>query len=146
MPLYSHVVPRLPLQAEREGLLAPRPEPEPPKPLPLPLPGFLSGLLGKLVAAPAPAGPGGVGPRPVVFPETDMKTLNSLNNSLLFVGAVKRNADLDAAKKAAEAEAAAEAAAAEADGEAAKARSMAEAAEMEATPAARQPVGAAERR
>ncbi|PNW73530.1 hypothetical protein CHLRE_13g562750v5 [Chlamydomonas reinhardtii] len=133
-------------QAEREGLLAPRPEPEPPKPLPLPLPGFLSGLLGKLVAAPAPAGPGGVGPRPVVFPETDMKTLNSLNNSLLFVGAVKRNADLDAAKKAAEAEAAAEAAAAEADGEAAKARSMAEAAEMEATPAARQPVGAAERR
>ena len=31
--------------------------------------------------------------RPVVFPEADMKTLNTLNNSLLSLGAVKRNAD-----------------------------------------------------
>ncbi|KAG2424024.1 hypothetical protein HXX76_014848 [Chlamydomonas incerta] len=139
-------------QAEREGLLPPRPEPQPPKPLPLPLPGFLAGLLGKLGgAAPAPAGPGGVGPRPVVFPETDMKTLNSLNNSLLALGAVKRNADLEAAAKAAAAAGLAAGAGADADGEAAKARALADAAEMEGSGAAAaaappQPVGAAERR
>ncbi|EFJ41123.1 hypothetical protein VOLCADRAFT_107814 [Volvox carteri f. nagariensis] len=33
--------------------------------------------------------------RPVVFPPDDMKTLNSLNETLLSLGAVKRNADLE---------------------------------------------------
>jgi hypothetical protein len=31
--------------------------------------------------------------RPVVFPEADMRTLNTLNNSLLRLGVVKANAD-----------------------------------------------------
>ncbi len=33
--------------------------------------------------------------RPAVFPESDMKTLNTLNNALLSVGAVKANADVE---------------------------------------------------
>ncbi|GLC37188.1 hypothetical protein PLESTB_000989400 [Pleodorina starrii] len=86
-------------QAEAEGLLPPRPPPPPPPKLPLPLPDFLGGLLSAFGGggAAAAAGGGAAAPleRAVVFPSDDMKTLNSLNDTLLSLGAVKRNADLD---------------------------------------------------
>lgn len=86
--------------AEQDGLLPPKPaEPEKPK-------GLFAGLLASLGSAVAAAGiapPASetlsgdrpTGPRPVVFPESDMKILNTLNRSLLEAGVVKRNADLD---------------------------------------------------
>ncbi len=74
-------------------------EPEKPK-------GLFAGLLASLGSAAAAAGIAPppsetlagdrpTGPRPVVFPESDMKILNTLNRSLLEAGVVKRNADLE---------------------------------------------------
>lgn len=90
-------------QLEEAGALPP-----PPSPQPIAAAadggsagGFLSGLLRSLpkLGLPLPAPPAlvlsGVPPggRPVVFPEADMRALNGINNALLSVGAVKRNAD-----------------------------------------------------
>ncbi|GIM12716.1 hypothetical protein Vretimale_15892, partial [Volvox reticuliferus] len=88
-------------QAEAEGLMPPRPPPPPKEKSLLPLPGFLGGLLSAIGGVVVSSGGGRTAAsesleRPVVFPSDDMKTLNSLNETLLSLGAVKRNADLEA--------------------------------------------------
>ncbi|GFR43070.1 hypothetical protein Agub_g4077, partial [Astrephomene gubernaculifera] len=83
--------------AAAEGLL-PTPPQQPPQQQEGLLPGFLSGLGGLLSAIGERLGGGGGGAaawQPVVFPPADMRTLNSLNETLLSLGAVKRNADAE---------------------------------------------------